>query len=379
MDVSYFSGKLEAYLRWKEIPYERVEVGWRQMQRELLPRTGLMKVPSVETPAGEWLQDSTPIIDWMEARYAAGAVIPPDPEQAFHARLLEDYADEWLWRPALHYRWSYASDAHLLGHRIAREVMFDLPGPATLKAMLVRRRQRRTYVSGDGVTPETRAHVEGVYLGALDRLQRGLEHHRFVLGDRPSLADFGFFASMFRHFALDPTPSRIMRDRAPAVWAWVARLWNARHSQEHAPWPERVPDALDDWLRNLAETYLPYLHANAVAFREGRRVFDWTVQGVTYRATPVVQYRVWCRERLQASLAALPEGAGTAVRARLERAGALMPLLRDGSIASGLHPSDGPPPPLCAPRGRPGFVTALRGSSWNPARSSPRGDAPGHG
>ena len=31
MDVSYFSGKLEAYLRYKEIPFERVEVGWRQL------------------------------------------------------------------------------------------------------------------------------------------------------------------------------------------------------------------------------------------------------------------------------------------------------------------------------------------------------------
>ncbi len=162
MDVSYFSGKLEAYLRWKEIPYERVEVGWRQMQRELLPRTGLMKVPSVETPDGEWLQDSTPIIDWMEARHRDGAVIPSDPAHAFYARLLEDYADEWLWRPALHYRWSHAPDARLLGDRIAREVMFDLPGPVWLKAALVRHRQRRTYVSGEGFTPETRAHVAGV-------------------------------------------------------------------------------------------------------------------------------------------------------------------------------------------------------------------------
>ena len=27
------------------------------------------------------------------------------------SRLLEDYADEWLWRPAMHYRWSYEADA----------------------------------------------------------------------------------------------------------------------------------------------------------------------------------------------------------------------------------------------------------------------------
>lgn len=45
MDVSYFSGKLEAYLRYKQMPYERVEVGWRQLEEQVAPLTGLMKVP----------------------------------------------------------------------------------------------------------------------------------------------------------------------------------------------------------------------------------------------------------------------------------------------------------------------------------------------
>ena len=40
MDVSYFSGKLEAYLRYKRIPYERIETATREMRRDLLPNTG---------------------------------------------------------------------------------------------------------------------------------------------------------------------------------------------------------------------------------------------------------------------------------------------------------------------------------------------------
>jgi hypothetical protein len=31
-------------------------------------------------------------------------VIPLDPLVAFVSRLVEDYADEWMWRPAMHYR-----------------------------------------------------------------------------------------------------------------------------------------------------------------------------------------------------------------------------------------------------------------------------------
>ena len=151
MDVSYFSGKFEAYLRYKEIPYERIEAGWWQMQREVLPNAGIMKVPTVRTPDGQWLQDSTPMIDWFEARHSDGPVIPPDPYQAFFCRLVEDYADEWMWRPALHYRWSYARDARLLGDRIAREVMKDMPLPRALRAAMIRRRQLLTFVTGDGV------------------------------------------------------------------------------------------------------------------------------------------------------------------------------------------------------------------------------------
>jgi glutathione S-transferase len=114
MDVSYFTGKLEAYLRYKRVPYRRVEATWRILMGPLRRHTGVAKVPVVETPAGEWLQDSTPMIDWFEARFPDGAVLPADPVQAFCCRLLEDYADEWLWRPALHYRWSYRRDARLL-------------------------------------------------------------------------------------------------------------------------------------------------------------------------------------------------------------------------------------------------------------------------
>ncbi len=72
LDVSYFSGKLEAYFRWKEIPFERIEATWRQINTRLLPHTGIARVPLVQTPDGTWLQDTTPIIDWLEQRH-------PDP------------------------------------------------------------------------------------------------------------------------------------------------------------------------------------------------------------------------------------------------------------------------------------------------------------
>jgi len=369
MDVSYFSGKLEAYLRYKCIPYERVEVGWRELSTRVRRHTGLARVPVVETSDGRWLQDTTPILDWMEARHPEGAVLPADPLQQFLSRLLEDYADEWMWRPALHYRWSYERDARLLSDRIAAEVMKDLPGPRKLVAWQVRRRQRRTYVTGDGVRDETRAHVEGVFTGALARLEAVLSQQRYLLGERPSLADFGFFASMFRHFALDPTPSRIMRDTAPAVFAWVARLWNARFPEEKGAWVPTggVPPGWRALLVDAAETHLPYLHANAAAWRDGRRRFDVRIGDVTYRDLPCVRYRVWCRERLQQHFQALADEARPAVREALEACGAWEPLWRDGEIPSHLH--EGEVPPECRPaRPRPPLAWLRGDPPWNPVR-----------
>ncbi len=363
MDVSYFTGKLEAYLRYKRIPYQRIDAQTRHLRGPIRRHAGVMKVPVVRTPDGTWLQDTTPMIDWFEARVPAGAVLPADPLQAVCCRLLEDYADEWLWRPALHYRWSYRRDARLLGDRIAVEVMGDVPLPRAWRAAMMRRRQYRLYVAGDGVRATTRSHVEAIYTRTLARLEVILAQQPYLLGGRPCLADFGFFASMFRHFSLDPTPARLMRDRAPAVYAWVARLWNARCDTVAGDWapPGTLPVGWEALLRDCGEAYLPYLHANAVAWRDRRRRFDCDVQGAPYRALPTVRYRVWCRERLQDHVEAAPATAQAALRAQLEARGCWEPLWRDGRIASGMF--EGQTPPLCQGR-RPERLVG--GSVWNP-------------
>lgn len=233
----------------------------------------------------------------------------------------------------------------------------------------MRWRQLRTYVRGDGVTATTRAHVEGVYLGTLERLERIFAEHPYLLGGRPCLADFGLFASMFRHFSLDPTPSRIMRERAPRTYAWVARLWAARHEETSGEWlaPGSLPEGWQALLEDAATGYLPYLHANARAWQQGLRRFDWEVQGVRYRRTPVVQYRVACRERLQDHFAGLPPDAQARVEARLRKLGGWEPLQADGRIASHLH--DDLEPPFRRGPGRPAGPFAGT-TAWNLPRGS---------
>lgn len=337
LNLSYFTGKLQAYLRYVELPFAFAEMDSAAMRRAARA-TGMAQMPALELADGRWMTDTTATIGWIEARRGGPAVIPEDPALAYLSRLVEDYADEWLWRPALHYRWSYAADTALMGRRIAAEMLRDVPGPLALRTALIIRRQQAKYVRGDGVTQATRGHVEDIYRRNLGWLEAMLATRPFLLGERPSLADFGFMGPMFRHFSLDPTPARIMRDTAPGVYEWVARVWNARASRlAGAALLTEVPADWSPLLRDIGAGYLPYLAANAAAARAGAADFGVTIEEVTYRL-PVNLNRIHCLGELQRGFSELPPRAAAAVRVRLESEGAWEPLWREAAPDIGFDP-----------------------------------------
>jgi len=333
-DMSYFSGKMEAYLRYKEIPYERRVVTSKIMRDEVLAATGLMKVPVIRMADGQWLKDTTPMIEWLEERYPTPRVIPEDPALRFLSKLVEDYADEWCWTAALYWRWIPRDSRRLLMSRIGREVLQDFPVPAWLAGWYYGRRQIATYLTGNGLSSETESTIEQSYLELLDSMSAILDDQPFLLGSHPTLADFGFFGPMFRHYAQDPTPSRVMEERAPSVFAWVGRLWNARASRLPSD-PQLSDFSHRGWsmiLKDIVQSYWPFLQRSASAWQEGRKRFDHQAHGVVYRDLRVVHYRVYCLEMLQNEYASLPKNARETVDARLAPYGelTLMPNLESG-------------------------------------------------
>jgi glutathione S-transferase len=337
-ESSYFTGKLEACLRYKEIPYDLVPATGPDFSKMLLRKAGAIQVPAVELPDDRWISDTTPIIAWLETQYPEHPVIPSDPLQAFVSRLLEDHADEWLWRPAMHYRWSYPASRIAAGGALAREMAPHIPLPVGVKRHFISARQLSIFVRGDGVRRETRAHVEQGYFRALEQLSQIFAKRPFLLGERPSLADIGYFGPMFRHFAIDPYPAAIMRKRAPRVYEWVARLWNARGSEQPGELLQGIPDDWGPILQEIGATHLEQLAANAAAWSADRDEFELDVQGTRYRRLPTSRYRVWCLEQLRAHFEALPEPARTEARALLERYGCWDPLWRGDSRPSGHDP-----------------------------------------
>lgn len=324
-------------MRYKEIPYERVDVDHPRLF-EVYRQTGTMKVPAVKLDDGRWLKDSTPMIRWFEQQHPAPAVIPDDPVLRFLANLIEDYADEWLWRPAMWWRWVPKDSRFNLGHRIAREVLRGLPGPVWLKAAFFAWRQRRTWLHADGMTADNEEQIRDMYPQQLQALQAILERQPFLLGSHPSIADFGYFASMFRHFGNDPDPAKLMRQMTPAVYEWLARLWNARASRMPSAPVFAMPEG-PGWSaiwHDVCGRYLPYLHQNALAFRDRKKKFDYEADGLRLPGTRTTDYRVWCRQELQRLFKGLGEVERMWVRQFLKPHGGIDALLADGEIDSGL-------------------------------------------
>jgi len=331
-EVSYFTGKLEAALRYMELPYRAIAKG----PAEMAGPTGVAQVPGLELADGRWLTDTTPIIEWLDARYPDRQVIPRDPVAAFFSRLLEDYADEWLWRPAMHYRWDYDEGAQHLSRILVEEAARHIPLPGFVVRKFIRNRQRTLFTRGDGVSADTWDHVEKIYIDSLGWLESIFETRPFLLGTRPSLVDFGFFGPMFRHFAMDPPSARIMRETAPGVFEWVARVWNARHSVTGGELLGSVPDDWGPILDSVGSAYLPYLCANAEAWKADQSHFDVDIEGAPYRRIRTARYRVWCLEELRRHFDELSEPHQRDVRSRLESHGCWEPLWRVEGPGSGL-------------------------------------------
>ena len=317
---SYFTGKMEAYFRAKGIPYENVPFSMEELEAAAA-HAGFFQVPLVESPDGDWLVDTTLMIDYLDRRYPEPRTSPSDPAANFIALLLEDYADEWLWRPAMHYRWSFDNSAELLSSWLA-EHSPETDISLAEKKSTWRERQHSTFVAGDGVTSETRTAVESSYHHALTALEAIFAKRDYILGDRPTQADFGFMGPMFRHFFCDPDPARIMRDTAPGVHEWVARMWNMRPQRfSSALQVEAIPGDLGDLLEPVASVYLPYLLANQEAVIAEQEQVSYDALDVSW-TEPAKPFRLWCLDQLRRSYQALDAGSRGRVADALGNSGA---------------------------------------------------------
>jgi glutathione S-transferase len=332
--LSLYSGKARAYLRYKGIAHvEKPPTAWT-MFRTIKRKTGAVVLPVVTTPEGEWLQDTSDIMDTLERRFPEAPVVPPTPRQRIAAYVLEAWGDEFWLPSAMHYRWSFAENYGLFERDAGSHL---LPfGPGFLQRRLAARSAglMRSFLPGLGVVPDQVATIEAWTVAMLDLLDAHFAQQPYLLGSRPSYGDFGLVGPLYAHLGRDPYPQRTLIEPRRHLAAWVARMQAPAQPRGGDFLPgDEIPATLAPVFRAIFTEFWPQLEAIAAEVQKalpqlapGRGLrrslgeIAFPMGGRTYRrlATP---YSLWMAQRALDAYRALAPAERAGVDAWLAQVG----------------------------------------------------------
>lgn len=256
---SMFTGRARSYLLKAGIPFRERAPRSDHYLKTVVPSSGRNTMPTIEFPDGRVIRDGAAIIEHFEDLLGQ-PFTPSAPKQRAISLLFDAIGSEGLYRPALHYRWSFASQTPeffryhfetMVGSGEDRAGLVDFIFEAMTKS-----------TARIGVTQETIPVVESVYKDQLAALDQHFSAHGYLLGARPSLGDFGLISPMFGHLSRDPAAHPIMLALGARVFRWVERM--NRPSSDLAEFDDPEPE----WLPNdgIPETLIGVLQAFAEDF-----------------------------------------------------------------------------------------------------------------
>ena len=322
--ASPYAIKLRALMRYRKLPFD-----WVLMTKALRKQTQHLRpnlIPVLQYPDGTFRAETTTLAYDLETRHTERSAIPPDRAVAFVCDLLEDLADEWAVKPLFLYRWWDPQDQAYVSRWAGEEWSTSDAETGSPEEIEEFRRRQISRMPILGATAENKPLLEQSYLRILAAFEPHVGMARYLFGSRPSLADFAWFGQL-SEMATDPTPMRIMRERAPFTDYWVRRLDDA--SGVDGAWYPRE-QALGAWaealLKIAGELYLPFLLANADALARSLGRLEMEVWGLPYVLAPF-KYQVKCLEQLRSKLTSLDSGDRAALRPILERTSCWAPLM----------------------------------------------------
>ncbi len=283
-ELSPYSVKVRSYFRYKGIAHEWIPRS-RDTQAEFEKVAKLPLVPAVATPEGEGIQDSTPILDKIEARFPAPSIHPSDPALAFLSALLEEFGDEWGNKWMFHYRWARPADQESAATRLAAGMMPGLAGDELAKMAAGVRERMVGRVWFVGSSPKTAPQIEASFVETIALLEQHLATRPYLFGARPAFADFGLWGQLYNCWT-DPTPGALLRERAPHVVRWIERMLDPRSGGAFESWDTLQP-TLEALLANqVGRLFLPWSDANAKAIAAGAETFAVEIGGETFEQKP---------------------------------------------------------------------------------------------
>ena len=331
--LSWYSGKVRSYLQHKGIPFIEKKPSLLTFKKTIPQHCGGDgAIPVLVSPEGEWLQDSTMIIERLENRFPDDPINPSTPIQCFFSMLVEIWADEY-WHPtAEHYRFSFPENFPVWRN----ELSTLLPGfPRFLQHAVVKHFYKFMLIVTRqvGVEPEKYALIEQWSQTQLDALDKHFESMPYLLGTRASLADFSLMGPINGHLAWDPYSFKKLIEPRKYLHEWIMRMSNKRSIGGDFLGEDQLPDSLQTMLRSLFSDLLPYLEKCAELVdslpRESATDTRYARLG-PYVTIPfgdgelrrvVVPYTLWMVQRVLDYFKNLPEGDAQMVRTWLQRNG----------------------------------------------------------
>ena len=271
---SLYTGKVRSYLIKKGVSYRDMRPSHPDFGRRIAPLIGNFVVPVVETPDGRILQDSTEIIEHIERTVPAMPLIPDSPVQKAVAWLIGAFGSEELLPAAMHYRWWYRAEQEaFLRAEFGRSVYSGPDRTARDQAGRALMDYFNDFLPGLGITAATVPTYEAAYGELLDALELHFQRWPYVLGGRPSIADFGLMAPLYAHLARDPVPATLMKGRAPNVYRWTERMNLAQITDgefagvpDSYPADDAVPESLEPVLALMFADWSAHLLADAAHY-----------------------------------------------------------------------------------------------------------------
>lgn len=281
-ELSMFTRKLEAQLRFQKIPFT-----WRfktmAESADIEKRGGTRFIPLLETPDGWMVHDTIALGPMLNDRFYQAPVVPETLAQRGLCFILEDFYNHWLPRHALHSRWCYPENVPHAGNGFGANMVLgksideSLSEDELAKVEGVGDLLKDSFglfacgVQGAGI--DQKDAVQSDFKLMMSQLSKHFEHHDFLLGGRPCLADFALVGTCKAHFLLDPEPKSWLGEHEAMLNAYVDRVWNGDESEMFWLEDDKIPETLAPIFEHIINNYQVFAKASIECAARGEKEF----------------------------------------------------------------------------------------------------------
>ena len=269
------------------------------------------------------MQDSTLIMEHIEAAHPEPSMYPEDSALNFLSALMEEFGDEWCNKLMFLPRWFHEEDQLATGKRIASEMLseswFGSVATPVMARIIVRRMRPR--LSFAGASDTNRPHLEAGFESLVTKLDAHLANRSYLLGGRPSFGDFGIWGNLYQAWT-DPTAGGHIKETAPNLNTWIERMLvpgvESDFETLEALWPTLLPALRDE----VGDRFLKWSVTNDKAWKSGEPETSLEMNGAPYRQK-TFKYHSFSLGELKGKFAPVKENATLA--SLLEEANCLDP------------------------------------------------------